>query len=150
MNLTLAELKRLMIANPDLAAANVESIRSLSVSAPSGATEAQKAAQDTTDGADTLLAYLKTLAPDLPVPIRDLPFETFRIDLAWPDRKLAIEVNGGRWLPGGGKHGTERDRHKIRRLVLAGWRVLEYSTEMVDNNPIGVIEEIREAIDARP
>jgi very-short-patch-repair endonuclease len=44
------------------------------------------------------------------------------------------------------RYGTERDRKKIRRLTLAGWRVLEYSTELLTNDPIGIIAEIREAL----
>jgi len=128
-----AELRQLCIQNPDFAARNVEALKSL-LSKP--------VAHETVE-CDLMRIHAPDLADWF---IREYHFEKYRIDLADPQHALAIEVNGGRWLPGGGKHGKESDRRKIRRLTLAGWRVLEYSTEMVNDNPIGVIEEIRAAL----
>lgn len=150
--MTIAELRRLCVQNPDFAARNASALKALSAT-PGSADVAElnpglgSARNAALDGAETLVGYLRMLAPDLaPLFFREYPFHTWRIDLAIPDRKLAIEVNGGRWLPGGGKHGTERDREKIRRLTLAGWRVLEYSTQLLDDNPLLIIEQIREAL----
>lgn len=149
MNLSHAELKRRLASNPDLAAAN----ETMPVGVPGtprthettdGRIVTLTAAQD---GAQTLYDHIRILAPDLhPLFVREYPFDRWRIDLAVPSSLLAVEVNGGRWLPGGGKHGTERDRKKIRRLTVSGWRVLEYSTEMLANDPLGIIAEIREAL----
>lgn len=144
-----AELRQLCIDNPDFAARNAQAIRD-ALRRPESAvtTEGERVSLNKpVDAADTLLAHIRTLAPDLFVLfIREYPFDRWRVDLAVPSSLLAVEVNGGRWLPGGGKHGTERDRKKIRRLTLAGWRVLEYSTEIIANDPIGVIAEIRQAL----
>jgi len=143
------ELRALCIANPDFAARNVEALKSLSGSSTSAVTvEGERVSLSTQqDGAQTLYDYMRIHAPDLAGWfIREYHFEKYRIDLADPQHMIAIEVNGGRWLPGGGKHGTESDRRKIRRLTLAHWCVLEYSTEMVNNDPIGVIAEIRQVI----
>jgi hypothetical protein len=45
--------------------------------------------------------------------------------VAWPERKLAIEVQGGIWT--GGAHargaGIERDMEKHNLCVIAGWRL---------------------------
>lgn len=151
--LTLAELRQIAIANPDFAAANVEALKGLTASSQSDDVRKLNprlgsALNDARDRASTLYGHIRMLAPDLlPMLVREYPFEQYRIDIACVKSKLAIEVNGGRWLPGGGKHGTEEDRCKIRRLALARWRVLEYSTEIIANNPLGVIAEIRTALD---
>ena len=95
------------------------------------------------DEADTLAAHLRTLAPDIPPPERDRPFATFRIDLAWPDVLVAVEVNGGQWAAGGGKHGSRRDHQKMRELAIAGWRVLVFTATEVRDDPLGCIDDIR-------
>jgi len=57
----------------------------------------------------------------------------FRFDYAIPDKKLAIELNGGQWS--GGRHtrgkGYENDRLKINQAQLRGWTVLEYTYNSV-------------------
>ncbi len=147
-----AELRQLAIDNPELVARNAQAIRDalrrpLSDDVRDLNPELAPALNDARDRASTLYAQIRMLAPDLfPLLTREYPFEQYRIDIAHVESKLAIEVNGGRWLPGGGKHGTEEDRRKIRRLTLAGWRVLEYSTEIIANDPQGVIVEIRAAL----
>lgn len=143
MNWSLAELRRRLKANPQLALEYPYD----AVSATESDAKGKSGVPQSTDQAETLYALLRVHAPDLyPLFIREYSFDRWRIDLAVPSALLAIEINGGRWLPGGGKHGTEADRRKIRKLTLAGWRVLEYSTEMLANDPIGIIEEIREAL----
>ena len=147
-----AELRQIAIDNPDFAARNAEAIRD-ALKRPER-DDVRKlnpglapTLNDARDRASTLYGHIRMLAPDLlPLLVREYPFEQYRIDIACVQAKLAIEVNGGRWLPGGGKHGTEEDRRKIRRLTLAHWRVLEYSTEIIANNPLGVIDEIRTAL----
>lgn len=147
--LTAAELRAICVANPDFAARNAQAIREL-VRKPvvHETVEGERVSlSKPIDAADTLMAYMRVHAPDLiGWFIREYHFENFRIDLADPQHMIAVEVNGGRWLPGGGKHGKESDRRKIRRLTLAGWRVLEYSTELLANDPLGIIEEIRAAL----
>ena len=146
MNISLAELRRRLKRNPDL---QLET----PLEPPSGPRKAETVdgaiitLNTPQDGAETLYDYIRIHAPDIyPMIIREYKFDRWRIDLAIPSAMIAVECNGGRWLPGGGKHGKETDRLKIRRLTLAGWRVLEYSTEMLSNDPIGIIEEIREAL----
>lgn len=73
---------------------------------------------------------------------RNYPVGPWFIDLAAPYGMVAIEINGGRWLPGGGKHGSSEDRKKLRALGIMGWLCLEYTTEEWRYNPIGILEEI--------
>lgn len=150
--LSAAELRQICIENPDFAARNAQELRKLTGSVLSndvrklnvGIGSALIAPQDS---AQSLYDLMRVHAHNLFVQfVRELPFEEYRIDLAAPRAMLAVECNGGRWLPGGGKHGGEADRRKIRRLTLAGWRVLEYSTELLDNDPLGIIAEIRQAL----
>lgn len=69
----------------------------------------------------------------------------WRFDLAWPEKMLAVEVDGGTWT--GGRHttgkGYEGDSRKVNRAVLLGWRVLRYTSNMVrDGEAIGEIVEV--------
>jgi len=64
----------------------------------------------------------------------------FRFDFAWPDRKLAAEVDGGRFMVRRnargqvvpvGRHNTEKDYEKLNCAALLGWRVLRFTPDMV-------------------
>lgn len=106
----------------------------------------RRAAQRHEDVADVLLAELARLAPDLPSPERDRPFQRFKIDLAWPAARLAVEVNGGLRRAGGGKHATSRDHQKVRQLVLDGWHVLVFTSSEVRCDPLMCIRDISTAL----
>jgi very-short-patch-repair endonuclease len=74
----------------------------------------------------------------------------WRVDFAWPERKLAVEVEGGTWS--GGRHtrgaGFEADLEKYQALTLAGFRLLRFSTaQVVDGRAINVILELLSIID---
>lgn len=57
----------------------------------------------------------------------------WRFDFAFPDRKLAIEIEGGIWNAGAHVRGGhfESDCAKYNAAIKLGWRVLRYSTAMV-------------------
>jgi hypothetical protein len=68
-------------------------------------------------------------ALSLPIPEIEYRFHQrrkWRFDYAWPDRLVALEVEGGAWV--GGRHnrglGFLRDIEKYNEAVLAGWCVL--------------------------
>lgn len=98
-----------------------------------------------TDLADTLRLHLRAVG--LPRPIREhRPFldRRFRCDLAWPDRKLAVEVDGGELMRG--RHnraaGMASDCEKANLLTLAGWRCLRFTGQMVkDGRALRVVTE---------
>lgn len=97
------------------------------------------------DMADVLLAHIRREHPEWDDLVRDHPFQRYKIDIAISAEKLAIEVDGGQYKPGGGKHGTERDYDKINDLQLDGWMVLRFRAIEVENNPDKCLEYIRKA-----
>jgi very-short-patch-repair endonuclease len=69
----------------------------------------------------------------LPIPQRQYQFHPtrkWRLDFAWPERKLAIEVEGGIYMRGGGRHNRgaamEQDFEKHNTAQLMGWRVFRF------------------------
>jgi len=83
---------------------------------------------------DTL--YRQMEAVGLPLPEREYRFappRRWRFDFAWPDRKLAVEVEGGIWVRGRHNRGAGfvRDCEKYNTAVLLGWRVLRFTPGMI-------------------
>lgn len=76
------------------------------------------------------------------------PTRRWRLDLAWPDRQLYVEVDGGTWI--GGRHsrgaGYERDCEKLNAAALAGWRGLRFTTAMVKDGR--ALESLQRALGA--
>lgn len=72
------------------------------------------------------------------------PTRRWRFDFAFPDRKLAVEIEGGV----NGRHqrmgGFTGDCHKYNSAALLGWRVLRYTTAMVMDGT--AINEVVEAL----
>jgi len=72
----------------------------------------------------------------LPEPERELKFNTgrkWRIDFAWPELMLAVEIEGGTWS--GGRHtrgaGFRKDCEKYNQMILDGWTLLRFTSGMV-------------------
>jgi hypothetical protein len=57
----------------------------------------------------------------------------WRLDYAWPERLVAVEVHGGTWADGRHTRGAgfASDREKMNTALLVGWRVLEVTTDHV-------------------
>ena len=72
-----------------------------------------------------------------------MPPRRFHLDAAWPDRKIAYEVQGGTRYnskTGGGVRGAhirtggyERDRRKINEATFMGWKVYEFTAAMIES-----------------
>lgn len=76
----------------------------------------------------------------LPVPITEHRFHAvrrWRFDWAFLEPKLAIEVEGAAFLPGGGRHtrgaGFRKDTEKYAEALILGWRVLRVLPEQIAN-----------------
>lgn len=88
-------------------------------------------------------ALEEQLARDLrlcgfPEPERELKFHPgrrWRFDFAWPDRNLAVEVEGGIWS--NGRHtrgaGFEADCEKYNTALVNGWRVIRVTAKMISS-----------------
>ncbi len=67
-----------------------------------------------------------------------------RVDFAWPDVRLVVEVDGYAF------HADRRtyraDRRRTNALVLEGWRVLRFSWEDVRHEPEVVVASVRAAL----
>ena len=79
--------------------------------------------------------------------VRFHPVRRWRFDFAWPDQKLAVEVEGG--VFSNGRHsrgkGFTEDCVKYNQAVLLGWRVLRFTTAQITQNE--AVEIIKSALD---
>lgn len=73
-------------------------------------------------------------ASGLPPPEREYVFHPprkWRFDFAYPDIKLAVEMEGGVWIKG--RHnrpmGFIKDQRKYNQAVLDGWRILKFTRD---------------------
>lgn len=57
----------------------------------------------------------------------------WRFDFAWPEKKIAVEIEGGVWT--GGRHtrgaGFIADAEKYNTAALLGWRVLRFHGQAI-------------------
>ena len=100
-----------------------------------------------------LEAMLDRLVVDagLPAPIRQLVVQlgdrTFRLDLAYPELRIAIEADG--FAVHGSRSAFEADRDRQNRLASAGWLVLRFTWRQIRDAPDEVIAAISMAIAQR-
>lgn len=73
----------------------------------------------------------------LPAPVREFkfhPLRKWRFDYCFPDKKIAIEIEGG--VFSGGRHtrgiGYVRDMEKYNAATLHGWKLLRYTPQNID------------------
>ena len=85
----------------------------------------------------------------LPEPQREHRFHPkrrWRFDFAWPERRLAVEVEGGTWSQG--RHtrgrGFAADCEKYNEAAMLGWKVLRFTGDMVNN--WSALETVLEAL----
>lgn len=74
-----------------------------------------------------------------------VPGRKYRLDIAIPDAKLAIEVDGWEWH---GKHKGDftRDRERQNLLTLHGWRILRFTAGQIRRDTQNCVEMIRRAV----
>lgn len=91
-----------------------------------------------TDKAELFWSAWKLLAGQRDEPVaehRFHPTRKWRFDFAWPDAKVAVEVDGGQWAFRGGRHATDADREKLNEAAAMGWRVFRFSPRQLKNEP---------------
>ena len=75
-------------------------------------------------------------AMKIPLPVKEFRFappRRWRIDYAWPDYKLAVEIEGAVWCQGRHTRGSGfvKDIEKYNALTLAGWSLLRFTPAQV-------------------
>jgi len=70
----------------------------------------------------------------IPEPIEEFKFwpgRRFRFDYAWPDRKIAVEIEGGIWTRGRHSRGPGMlsDMEKYNHATKEGWRVFRFTPD---------------------
>jgi len=95
---------------------------------------------------------LQTRALKLPAPTREFRFHLvrkWRIDFAWPDLQLAVEIEGGIWTRG--RHtrgaGVRADMEKYNALASMGWALLRFDGEAVKSGT--AIKQVEQFISER-
>jgi len=87
----------------------------------------------------------------LPLPVREYRFappRRWRFDFAWPEKRVAVEIEGGIFSMGRHTRGQGflADAEKYNRAAMLGWCVLRYCAPDLDD-PLRVCGEVREALD---
>lgn len=94
-------------------------------------------------------------ASGIPAPSPEFKFamhlgRRWRFDWAWPEPRVALEIDGGVFLPGGGRHtrgaGYRRDAEKLNEAAIAGWVVLHVLPEQLSTHALDLV---RRALDYR-
>lgn len=72
----------------------------------------------------------------------------WRFDLAFPEHKLAVEIEGGIWISG--RHtramGYEGDCEKYNAATLQGWRVLRFPTTVLQREPKKIVAAVKNGL----
>lgn len=88
---------------------------------------------------ERLAAYLGKSGHPLPVrEFRFHPTRMWRFDLAYPDRGLAIEIEGGTFMAGRHNRGVgmRGDAEKYNEAALLGWTVIRVTGDMFKDGTV--------------
>lgn len=85
----------------------------------------------------------------LPEPVLEHTFHEkrrWRLDAAWPELKIAAELEGAIWIEGRHTRGSgfTKDCEKYNAAALLGWRVFRFTAGMVRDGT--ALQTIREAL----
>jgi very-short-patch-repair endonuclease len=103
-------------------------------------------------GVQPLRAVLELLRrAGLPEPVRQLDVTVasrrFRIDLAYPDLKIALEVDGDE--PHFGARATDNDGTRDGLLQLGGWLTQHFTKRHIRHESSATVKRVRDAIGMR-
>lgn len=83
----------------------------------------------------------------LPVPVQQhrvrVAGRTFRVDLAYPDVRLAIELDG--WEFHRTRTAFDQDRSRANALVVGGWTVVRFTSRSTEDEILTCIRSARVA-----
>ena len=103
---------------------------------------------------DKFAALWESQAADCAKPEREYRFHPerkWRFDFAFPDSRVAVEMEGGIWTGGGHNRGTIYNTNcdKYNAAAMLGWTVLRYTTNHLRDRPAEVISEVRGVVEAK-
>jgi hypothetical protein len=94
------------------------------------------------------------LAPGCPEPVGEYGFHwqrNWRFDFAFPQYKIAVEVEGGVYSRG--RHvrpqGYTDDIQKYNTALAMGWRVFRFTTKQLTDDPFSAVLAVRKALDGQ-
>ena len=90
-------------------------------------------------------------APDAPSPVSEYRFDSvrrFRLDYAWPEQRVGVELQGGTYTQGRHTRGPGYDADCVKANLLAshGWRVYRVTASMLRDDPEGVVRMVSSAL----
>lgn len=68
----------------------------------------------------------------------------WRFDFAWPESRVALEIEGGIWTNGRHTRGSgfEKDLEKYNRAAIDGWTVIRVTTKQAkDGTAIDLVQQ---------
>ena len=86
-------------------------------------------------------------ATGLPQPLTDTVVHGFEVDVAWPDHRLVVELDG--WDAHGGRQAFAVDRDRDATLAEHGWMVVRITWERLLDDPCREGERLRRILEAR-
>ncbi len=106
------------------------------------------------EGERTFVFMLRVFAPDLlKSVVREFQFarsegRKWRMDFAWIEQKVYVEIDGGAWTYG--RHsrglGIEQDAEKENFAASLGWRRLRFTPQMCERDPDGCVAILRKTL----
>jgi very-short-patch-repair endonuclease len=103
-----------------------------------------------TDKSILFLNAWKMLAPEYFPPEAEFVFappRKWRFDWAFPEYRVAVEIEGNAWrVPGGGRHMQDSDLDKYNHAAALGYRVLRFSPGMLEHDPQGCVDIVIQAL----
>jgi len=85
--------------------------------------------------------------PQRQVEVRDAQGFIGRVDFAYPELKIAIEVQSYRWHLSWAARLSDMER--LNRLQTRGWIIIQVTFEDLERRPDTVAQRIRAALEAR-
>jgi len=92
---------------------------------------------------ERLLALIRDAA--LPDPSMNQYVGRYMVDAVWPQRRLAVEVDGYRYHSSRGAF--ERDRRRDAELTAAGYRVIRVTWRQLVEEPLAVVARLARALE---
>lgn len=144
------QLRRMGFSDEQIAGATVDGEPLLRVLKP----RAGKRPPLKHDLRDAFLLIWERLGPDIPPHPKEYRFHPkrrWRFDVAWPEHKVAVELEGGVWTRG--RHtrgkGYMKDLEKYNAAVSMGWRLLRFAANDLEFSPVQVVEQVKELLEER-